>query len=92
MSKRKLKFPLIKGNSEGSSCKVIYSMTNGLLIQYMVKYLRILYILGSPSSHMTLQPLPSEFPNIYKESFIFCFISVYRVEFTANKPTLRGAI
>ncbi len=40
---------------------------------YMVKYLRIL---GSPSSYMTLQLLPCEFPNIYEENFFFFFISV----------------
>jgi hypothetical protein len=42
-------------------------MTNGLLI-YMTKYI------GSPSSYMTLQLLPSEFPYILKNVFSF-FIS-----------------
>ncbi len=37
---------------------------------YMVQYLRIL---GSPSSYMTLQPPPSEFPNIYEVKFLFSF-------------------
>jgi hypothetical protein len=40
-------------------------MTNGLLIQYIGKYLRISsYILGSPASYLTLQLLHSEFPYI----------------------------
>jgi hypothetical protein len=40
----------------------------------MTKYLRIslIYILGSPSSYMTLQPIPSEFPfTVYEETFFF---------------------
>jgi hypothetical protein len=35
-------------------------MTNGLLIYGEI----FPHIFGSPSSYMTLQPLPSEFPNI----------------------------
>jgi hypothetical protein len=42
---------------------------------YMGKYFRI-YVLGSPSLHMTLQLLHSEFPHSYVENLIFFFISV----------------
>jgi hypothetical protein len=58
-------------------------MTNGLLIQYMGKYLRIsaYCILGSPSSYMTLQLLHFF---IYEENLIFYF-SVQLV-FSAAKP------
>jgi hypothetical protein len=48
------------------------------------KYLRILFllhILKSPSSYMTLQPLPSEFPYaVYEENCILFFISVVYLE------------
>jgi hypothetical protein len=41
-------------------------ITNGLLINFAFRH-----ILGSPSSYMTLQLLPSEFPNIkYKINII----------------------
>jgi hypothetical protein len=39
-------------------------MTNGLLIQYMGKYLCISSSIRKPSSYMTLQLLHSEFPYI----------------------------
>jgi hypothetical protein len=42
-------------------------MTNGLLI----------YVLGRPSSYMTLQLLHTEFP-LYEENLFFFFISVLR--------------
>jgi hypothetical protein len=35
-------------------------MTNAL--SFMTKYCAFLHILGSPSSYVTLQPIPSEFP------------------------------
>jgi hypothetical protein len=39
---------------------------------YFVKYLRISSIVGSPSSYMTLHPIPSEFPDImYQEKIFF---------------------
>jgi hypothetical protein len=44
----------------------------------MGKYLRISSILESPSSYMTLQPIPSKFPYIWGK-FIFSFLSVQLV-------------
>jgi hypothetical protein len=57
------------------SCKVI-CRTNGLLIHGEI--CAFPHILGSPSSYMTLQLLPSEFPpyTVYEENLIF-FISVH---------------
>ncbi len=53
----------------GSSCKVIPSSLTAS--SYMTKYLRTFpHILGSPSSYMTLQPIPSEFP---EKNFILFF-------------------
>jgi hypothetical protein len=44
----------------------------------MTKYLAFSQILGSPSSYITLQPLPSEFPyTVHEENFILFFICVY---------------
>jgi hypothetical protein len=64
------KIPHILGNPEGSGCKVIQYMTNGLLVYSMTKYLCI-------SSYMTLQLLASEFPyTVYEENLHFLFISV----------------
>jgi|688.fasta_scaffold2520345_1 hypothetical protein len=42
----------------------------------MVKYLRILNILGSPSSYINLQLIPSEFPYVFEENLFLFFISV----------------
>ncbi len=57
------------GNSEGSGAKSY--MTNGLLI-YGENICAFLHILGSPSSYMTLHPIPSEFPYIWgKLCFLF---------------------
>jgi hypothetical protein len=53
------------GNSEWSSCNVIY-FTTGYICAFP-------HILGSPSSYMTLQLLHSEFPYMRK---ILFFISV----------------
>jgi hypothetical protein len=46
-------------------------MTGGLLIYDYVTICAFPHILGSPSSYMTLQPLPSEFPYMRKIYFIF---------------------
>jgi hypothetical protein len=48
----------------------------------MTKYLRICsYVLGSPSSYMTVQPIPSEFPYIWgKFRFLFYQFS-FRIVF-----------
>jgi hypothetical protein len=37
------------------------------------------HILVSPSSYMTLQPIPPELPNIHEENFFFFFINVIPV-------------
>jgi hypothetical protein len=44
-------------------------MANGLLIQYMVKCCAYPQILGSLSSYMILQPIPSEYT--YKLSVLY---------------------
>ncbi len=71
--KNKIKFPHILGNSEWSGAKSY--MTNDLLI-YGENICAFPHILGSPSLYMTLHPVPSEFPYIYEENFVFFFISV----------------
>jgi hypothetical protein len=57
-------------------------MTNDLLI-YGEIICAFPHILGSPSSFMTLHPIPSELS--YEENFVFFFISVqyknYRLHF-----------
>jgi hypothetical protein len=54
-------------------------MTNDLLIYIMMKIFMhfLIYVLGSPSSYMTLHPIPSEFPYICEENFV-SFLSVLR--------------
>jgi hypothetical protein len=54
-------FPHILGNSEGSGAKSY--MSYDLLI-YGENCCAFPPILGSPSSYMTLHPIPSEFPFI----------------------------
>ncbi len=54
-------FPHILGNSEGLGAKSY--MTYDLLI-YGETICAFPHILGSPSSYMTLHPIPSEFPFI----------------------------
>ncbi len=52
-------------------------MTTGLLIQYMEKIFHAFPdILGSPSSYVTLHPIPSEFPYTYMREILFSFLSV----------------
>jgi hypothetical protein len=55
------------------------NMTNGLLSANIrlniCSFPHIVHVLGSPSSYMTLQPIPSEFPYIEK-NFVSFFISV----------------
>ncbi len=46
---------------------------------YMVKYCAFLLILGSPSSYMTLHPIPWFHPYIWGK-FCFLFYRVHRVE------------
>ncbi len=58
------------GNSEGMVAKSY--MTNSILIHKWINFFTFPHILGSPSSYMTLQPLPSEFPYIWGK-FIFLF-------------------
>ncbi len=60
-------------------------MTNDLLI-YGEIICAFPHILGSPSSFMTLHPIPSEFfYTVYEENFVFFFIRVqyknYRLHF-----------
>jgi hypothetical protein len=59
--KKNIKFSDIFGNSEGSGAKSY--MTNDLLIygEIFCAFSHIL-ILGSPSSYITLHPIPPEFP------------------------------
>jgi hypothetical protein len=72
--KKKIKFPHILGNSEGSGAKSY--LTNDLLI-YGENICALPHILGSPSSYMTLHPIPSELNFlIYEENFVILFISV----------------
>jgi hypothetical protein len=59
--KNKLNFPHTLGNSEGLGAQSY--MTNDLLI-YGEHICASPHILGSPSSCMTLHPIPSEFPYI----------------------------
>jgi hypothetical protein len=63
----------------------------------MVKYLRISH-LETPSSHMTLYPIPSEF-FIDEENFLYFFISVLSFQLTMkysktkyNDFTISGAL
>jgi hypothetical protein len=58
---KKKNFPHVLGNSEGSGAKSY--MTNEFLI-YDENICASSHILGSPSSYMTLHPIPSEFPYI----------------------------
>jgi hypothetical protein len=51
-------------------------MTNGLFIYGEIFSHFLIYILGSPSSYMTLQLLHSEFPYIYMRKILFSFLSV----------------
>ncbi len=68
--KNKIKFSLYLRKYRREQLQSHIWLTSSL---YMVKYLRISsYIIGSPSSYMTLQPLPSEIFNIWgKFYFIF---------------------
>jgi hypothetical protein len=59
--KKKINFPHILGKPVGSGAKSY--MTNDLLI-YGENICAFPHILGSPSSYMTLHPIPSEFPYI----------------------------
>jgi hypothetical protein len=59
--KKKEYFPHSLGNSEGTGAKSYF--TNDLLI-YGENSCAFSYIIGSPSSYMTLHPIPSEFPYI----------------------------
>jgi hypothetical protein len=55
-------------------------MTYGLLI-YDKKIFAYFLTLGSPSSYMTLQPLPSECPyTVYIRKFIFIFYHLHGPE------------
>jgi hypothetical protein len=67
-------------NSEGSGAKSY--ITNDLLI-YGENICAFPHILGSPSSYMTLHPIPSEF-HIYEEIF-FIF-------YQCGKKTARGYV
>jgi hypothetical protein len=50
-------------------------MTNDLLI-YGENICAFSYVVGSPSSNMTLHPIPSKFPyTVYEENFLSFFIS-----------------
>ncbi len=84
--KKKNKFPHISGNSVGSGAKSY--MTNGLLIEICA----FPHILGSPSSYMTLHPIPSEFPytTVYEENFVFFFISVLSFLLRPRNPRSRS--
>ncbi len=70
--KNKIKFSSNIGNSKGSGAKSY--MTNDLLI-YGENICTFPHMLGSPSSYMTLHPIPSEFPYI-SGKFSFLFIRV----------------
>jgi hypothetical protein len=43
----------------------------------------LIYVLGSPSSYMTLHPIPSEFPYIYSMrkilQILFSFLTLYSI-------------
>jgi hypothetical protein len=73
--KKFLIYKYVLGKSEGSGAKSY--MTNIPHIQYGENICAFPHILGSPSSYMTLHPIPFEFPyTVYKEYFVFFFISV----------------
>ncbi len=59
-------------------------MSNGLLNPHIwLNICAFPYILGSPSSYLTLQLLYSEFPyTVYEENLIFFFISVGGMRYT----------
>jgi hypothetical protein len=59
LTKRKYNFPHIWGNPDGTGAKSYMTNGNGLLI------------IGSPSSCMTLHPIPYEFPYKWGK---FCFL------------------
>jgi hypothetical protein len=70
--KKRENFPHILGNSGGLRVQSY----NALLI-YGENICAFPHILGSPSSCMTLHPIPSEFLHtVYEETFVFFFISV----------------
>jgi len=64
----------VLGNSEGSGAQSY--MTNGLLM-YGENICAFPHIIGSPSSYMTLHPIPSKFPYMREENIVFFFISAY---------------
>ncbi len=61
-------------------------MTNGLLI-FLTKYLRIMQILGNPSSYMTVHLIPSEFPYV-PEKFSIFFISAFTAYVASSWRTI----
>ncbi len=54
------------------------SLTDGLLIYGEIFAHFLIYVLGNPSSYMTLQLLHSEFPDILYEENIIFFLSVWK--------------
>jgi hypothetical protein len=61
--KNKIKLSSYIRKFGGIGCKVIYSIANKLLT-YDENICAFPYILGSPSSHMTLHLIPSEVPDV----------------------------
>jgi hypothetical protein len=62
--KKKIKFYSNIMKFRGIGCKVIYCMTSSLVLTYGENICAFPGILGSPSSYMTLHPIPSEYPYI----------------------------
>jgi hypothetical protein len=75
--KKKIKFSSYIRNSEDRVQSHI-RMTNDLLI-YGENICAFPHILGSPSSYMTLHPIPSEYSLKYDQNFVYFFISVRRI-------------
>ncbi len=82
--KKKRKSFLCKEIQKGEAAKSY--MTNGICM-IRLKICSFPHILGSPSSYMTLQLLPSEFPYIYEEKFSFLF---YQCGWMERKTNLLG--
>ncbi len=70
--KKKIKFSsYIRKFSTEQLQSHIWLMVSSYLVKYFAHF-----IIGSPSSYMTLQPIPSEFPYIWEK---FCFL-LYQCE------------